>query len=127
MSRRCSTLFTLGLGSDGHTASLVPGDRLVGELRRYVGLTGLYSGSPPTSTQAIAALDPASMKPTTQRVSLTRPVLDRARMALWLVQGADKAEALSRLHRSDPTIPAGLIRPAHSVIVADGDAAALIS
>ncbi len=116
----------LGLGSDGHTASLVPGDPLVGELRRYVGLTGLYSGSPPTSTQAVAALDRATVRPTTQRVSLTRPVLDRARMALWLVTGADKAEVLSRLMQGDMTIPAGLIHPAHSVVVADSDAAALV-
>ena len=117
----------LGLGSDGHTASLVPGDPLVGELRRYVGLTGLYSGSPPTATQAAAALDKATVRPTTQRVSLTRPVLDRARMALWLVQGADKADAVKQLYRSDPSIPAGLVRPAHSVIVADSDAAAYLT
>ncbi|MDH3293769.1 MAG: 6-phosphogluconolactonase [Acidimicrobiia bacterium] len=117
----------LGLGSDGHTASLVPGDPIVDELRRYVGLTGLYSGSPPTSTQAATALDKASLRPTTQRVSLTRPVLDRARMAFWLVQGADKAESVQRLYRSDRSIPAGLIRPAHSVIVADSDAAAFIA
>jgi 6-phosphogluconolactonase len=117
----------LGLGSDGHTASLVPGDPLVDELRRYVGLTGLYSGSPPTSTQAVTALDKSVLRPTTQRVSLTRPVLDRARMAFWLVQGADKADSLRRLYRSEQSIPAGLIRPAHSVIVADSDAAAFVT
>ncbi len=116
----------LGLGSDGHTASLVPGDPLVDELRRYVGLTGLYSGSPPTTTQAVAALDKGAIRPTTQRVSLTRPVLDRARMALWLVSGADKADVVRRLMEGDMSIPAGLVRSAHSVIVADTDAAALV-
>ena len=116
----------LGLGSDGHTASLVPGDPLVHELRRFVGLTGLYSGSPPTTTQTAAALDRSAARPTTQRVSLTRPVLDRARVGLWLVRGADKAEVVGRLHDGDMSIPAGLIRPAHSVIVADTDAAALV-
>ncbi len=116
----------LGLGTDGHTASLVPGDPLVTELRRYVGLTGLYSGSPATTTQAVAALDKATVRPTTQRVSLTRPVLDRARMVLWLVQGADKADVVRRLVDGDLSIPAGLVRAAHSVIVADADAAALV-
>ena len=116
----------LGLGSDGHTASLVPGDPLVNEMRRYVGLTGLYSGSPPTTTQAVAALDKGTIRPTTQRVSLTRPVLDRARMVLWLVNGADKADVVRRLTEGDMSIPAGLVRAAHSVIVADTDAAALV-
>lgn len=116
----------LGLGSDGHTASLVPGDPLVEELTRYVGLTGLYSGSPPTTTQAVAALDKATIRPTTQRVSLTRPVLDRARVVLWLVNGADKAEVVQRLIDGDMSIPAGLVHAAHSVVVADADAAALV-
>lgn len=116
----------LGLGSDGHTASLLPGDPLVHELRRYVGLTGLYSGSPPTTTQAAAALDRGTMRPTTQRVSLTRPVLDRARMVLWLVNGADKADVVRRLVDGDMSIPAGLVHAAHSVVVSDTDAAALV-
>ncbi len=116
----------LGLGTDGHTASLVPGDPLVSELRDYVGLTGLYSGSPATTTQAVAALDKAELRPTTQRVSLTRPVLDRARMTLWLVNGAEKAEVVQRLMDGDMSIPAGLVMAAHSVIIADHDAAALV-
>ena len=96
-------LVHLGLGDDGHTASLVPGDPLLAEMRDYVGLTDVYQG--------------------TRRVTLTRPVLDRARMALWLVAGPDKAEPLGRLLQGDMTIPAGLIRPPHSVILADSDAA----
>ncbi len=96
-------LVHLGLGDDGHTASLVPGDRLLGEMRDYVGLTDLYKG--------------------TRRLSLTRPELDRARMVVWLVSGPGKAEPLGRLLAGDMTIPAGLIRPAHSVVLADSDAA----
>ena len=117
----------LGLGTDGHTASLLPGDPLVEQLDSFVGLSGLYSGSPATSTQTAAALDPATAQPTTQRVSLTRAVFDRARMVVWLVNGAGKADVLRRLYNSDLSMPAGLIRPAHSVIVADTDAAALIT
>lgn len=120
-------LVHLGLGADGHTASLVPGDPVVDELRSYVGLTGLYDGSPPTTTQADAALDTRSARPASQRLTLTRPVLDRARMVVWLVTGGDKAQALERLYRSDRSIPAGLVRPAHSVIVADPEAARLLS
>ncbi len=96
-------LVHLGLGADGHTASLLPGDPLVDELRQYVGVTEEYQG--------------------TRRISLTRPVLDRARMAVWLVSGSDKAETLGRLLAGDMSIPAGLIRPAHSVVLADADAA----
>lgn len=96
-------LIHLGLGDDGHTASLVPGDPLVDQLRAYVGLTEVYNGN--------------------RRISLTRPVLDRARMAVWLVSGSSKAGPLGRLLAGDMTIPAGLIRPAHSVVMADDDAA----
>lgn len=93
----------LGLGRDGHTASLLPGDPLVNELRDYVGFSEVHRG--------------------TRRISLTRAVLDRARMAIWLVSGSTKAEPLGRLLAGDMTIPAGLIRPAHSVVLADADAA----
>ena len=96
-------LVHLGLGDDGHTASLVPGDPLLHQMRDYAGVTGVYQGS--------------------RRVTLTRPVLDRARMVVWLVSGANKAEPLGRLLRGDTSIPAGLIRPPHSVILADSDAA----
>lgn len=119
-------LVHLGLGADGHTASLVPGDPLVEELRRYVGLTGLYSGSPPTETQQQAALDPKRRTQPTQRISLTRPVLDRARMVLWLVRGSSKSAVLPRLLNGDMSIPAGLVHPAHSVVVADTEAAARV-
>lgn len=96
-------LVHLGLGDDGHTASLVPGDPLVHEMLDYVGTSGLYNGS--------------------RRLSMTRPVLDRARMAVWLVSGPAKVDPLGRLLAGDMSIPAGLIRPAHSVVLADADAA----
>ena len=96
-------LVHLGLGDDGHTASLFPGDPLVDELRAPVGLTAEQNGVP--------------------RISLTRPVLDRARMVVWLVRGAAKADPLGRLLVGDLSIPAGLIRPAHSVVLADAEAA----
>lgn len=96
-------LVHLGLGDDGHTASLLPGDPLVDELRNYVGFTGEYRGA--------------------RRMSLTRPVLDRAKMVVWLVSGSNKAEPLGRLLSGDMSIPAGLVRPPHSVVLADADAA----
>ena len=93
----------LGLGHDGHTASLVPDDPVLDELRHYVALTQRYEG--------------------TRRLTLTRPVLDRARMVLWLVRGTAKAQPLGRLLAGDLSMPAGLVRPQRSVIVADTDAA----
>ena len=96
-------LVHLGLGDDGHTASLFGGDPLLDELRTPVGLTGVHNG--------------------VARVSLTRPALDRARMVVWLVRGSSKVEPLGRLLVGDLSIPAGLIRPAHSVVLADADAA----
>lgn len=105
-------LVHLGLGSDGHTASLLPGDAAVGELRRYVALTEPYhSGS--TTPGALAL----------RRLTLTRPVLDRARMVLWLISGAAKGPMLGRLLNGDMSIPAGLVHPPHSVVLADRSAA----
>lgn len=96
-------LVHLGIGTDGHTASLFPGQPLTDDLRNYVGLTAELNGH--------------------RRISLTRPVLDRAHMVLWLISGADKAEMLGRLLAGDMSIPAGLLRPSHSVVIADADAA----
>lgn len=96
-------LVHLGLGADGHTASLVPGDPVLNVVHADVAVTGLYQGR--------------------QRMTLTYPVINRARRILWVITGADKAEMLARLRRSDSTIPAGRVRQLHAVVLAD-DAAA---
>ena len=92
-------LVHLGLGADGHTASLVPGDPVLDVTDADVALTGLYQGR--------------------RRMTLTYPVLNRARRVLWLITGTDKAAMLGRLRRGDPTIPAGRVRQANAVVLAD--------
>lgn len=92
-------LVHLGLGPDGHTASLVPGDPALGVTDRDVALTAVYMGR--------------------RRMTLTYPVLDRARSVLWLVTGAEKAPVLPRLMAQDPTIPAGRVSAARADVVAD--------
>jgi len=97
-------LVHLGLGPDGHTASLVPGDPVLEVSDAPVGTTGLYQGR--------------------HRMTLTYPVINRARSVLFIVTGDDKADALSRLIKHDPTIPAGRVRPDSGVVIADRPAAA---
>jgi 6-phosphogluconolactonase len=98
-------LIHLGLGPDGHTASLVPGDAVLEVTDAWVTLTaGLYQGC--------------------HRMTLTYPVLDHARCVLWLVAGAEKVDALRRLTRHDQTIPAGRVRREGTIVVADRAAAA---
>src|SRR5262249_17433076 len=80
-------LVHLGLGPDGHTASLVPGDPVLEVVDRDVALTQTYMGR--------------------IRMTLTFPPLERARALLWLVTGADKVQALARLRSGDTSIPAG--------------------
>ncbi len=92
-------LVHLGLGDDGHTASLVPGDAALAVRDRDVTVSGEYRGY--------------------RRMTLTLPVLDRARQRLWLVTGAAKAEMLARLMKHDETIPAGRVRAENSVVFAD--------
>jgi 6-phosphogluconolactonase len=96
-------LIHLGLGPDGHTASLVPGDPVLEVDDRDVALTETYMGR--------------------RRMTLTYPTLNRARQLLWLVTGADKVAALERLRSGDHQIPAGRISAAHSLIIADAAAA----
>ena len=93
----------LGLGSDGHTASLVPGDPVLEVTDRDVAVTGEYQGR--------------------RRMTLTYPPLDRARSVLWLVTGADKLDALTRLRAADPSIPGGRVSQENAVVLADRDAA----
>jgi 6-phosphogluconolactonase len=97
-------LIHLGLGPDGHTASLVPGDPVLAVDDRDVALTsGPYQGR--------------------RRMTFTYPLLDRARKLLWLVTGASKVEMLQRLQSSDPTIPAGRVRGERATLLADRAAA----
>lgn len=95
-------LIHLGIGADGHTASLVPGDPVLGIVARDVALTGLYMGLP--------------------RMTFTYPVLNRARALLWLITGEEKRDALSRLRISDASIPAGRVAREHALILADAAA-----
>lgn len=96
-------LIHLGLGSDGHTASLVPGDPVLGVTDAEVGVTEIYRGR--------------------RRMTLTYPVLNSARRILWLVTGSTKARMLLRLSRGDKQIPAGRIRNDRAVVLADPAAA----
>jgi 6-phosphogluconolactonase len=96
-------LVHLGLGPDGHTASLVPGDPVLDITDADVALTGLYQGR--------------------RRMTLTYPILNRAHRVLWLITGEDKAGMLVRLSRGDPGIPAGRVRQDQAVVIADRAAA----
>jgi 6-phosphogluconolactonase len=97
-------LVHLGLGPDGHTASLVPGDPVLDVTDTDVALTGLYQGR--------------------RRMTLTYPMLNRARRIVWLVTGREKAEMLARLRETDRSIPAGRVRQQQAVVLADHEAAA---
>jgi len=96
-------LVHLGLGPDGHTASLVPGDPVLDVTDADVALTGVYQGR--------------------RRMTLTYPIIDRARRILWLVTGSEKAGMLVRLRDGDPSIPAGRVRRDQALVVADRAAA----
>lgn len=96
-------LIHLGIGADGHTASLVPGDPVLDILDRDVALTGMYMSLP--------------------RMTVTYPVLDRARALLWLITGSEKTEALRRLREHDTSVPAGRVGAERALILADKPAA----
>jgi len=89
----------LGLGPDGHTASLVPDDPVLKINDRDVALTGIYQDH--------------------RRMTLTYPMLNRSRQILWLVTGAGKAGMLARLRDGDVSIPAGRIRREEALVIAD--------
>jgi 6-phosphogluconolactonase len=92
-------LVHLGLGEDGHTASLFPGDPVLRIVDADVAVTGLHKGR--------------------RRMTLTFPAIDRARCILWLVTGSGKSAALERLRAGDRSIPAGRVRSDRAVLLAD--------
>jgi 6-phosphogluconolactonase len=106
LERQCGgvlDLVHLGLGPDGHTASLVPGDPVLAETSVDVAVTGTYKGW--------------------RRMTLTYPAIDRARALLWVVTGGDKRDAVQRLLHADPGIPGGRVVSTRARFF--GDAAAV--
>ena len=93
-------LVHLGLGPDGHTASLVPTDPVLDITDADVALTGgVYQGR--------------------RRMTLTYPMLNRSRRVLWVVTGSEKAGMLVRLRDQDRSIPAGRVRQDEALVLAD--------
>ena len=94
----------LGLGPDGHTASLVPGDPVLDVVDRDVAPTvTAYQGR--------------------RRITLTYPAISRSRRILWVVTGSEKVAMLPRLLAGDRTIPAGRVRRDQAIVLADRAAA----
>jgi 6-phosphogluconolactonase len=96
-------LVHLGLGPDGHTASLVPGDPVLDVADADVAITGVYQKR--------------------RRMTLTYPIINRARRVLWLATGTDKAEMVSRLRNGDTSIPAGRVQKDRALLLIDRAAA----
>ncbi len=92
-------LIHLGLGPDGHCASLVPGDPVLDVVDRDVAITSAYQGR--------------------RRMTLTYPVLNRAAEIVWIVSGDDKSDALANLLAADPTVPAGRVNQTHATVLTD--------
>jgi 6-phosphogluconolactonase len=96
-------LVHLGLGPDGHTASLVPGDPVLDVKDADVAMTGNYQGR--------------------RRMTLTYPMINRSRRILWVVTGSEKMQMLNRLLDGDEAIPAGRVRRDGAQVLADEAAA----
>ncbi len=95
-------LVHLGVGGDGHTASLVPDDPVLDVSDRDVAVTESYGGL--------------------RRMTLTYPIINRARNILWLITGEGKAEILNRLIQADPGIPSGRVNQNNAIVIADTSA-----
>jgi len=93
----------LGLGADGHTASLVPGDPVLDVVDRWVAVTGSYDGY--------------------RRMTLTYPVLDAARCVVVLAAGEQKARAVAAVRAGDASVPAGRLRAPDTRVIVDPAAA----
>ena len=111
LEERCGTppvldVVQLGVGTDGHTASLIAGDPLLEDATLSVGVSGVYQG--------------------VRRMTLTLGVLNAARHRLWLVTGADKAQALKALWNGDAATPAGRVAREAAFVFADSEAAAAL-
>jgi 6-phosphogluconolactonase len=100
-------LVHLGLGVDGHTASLVPGDPVLDVHDHDVAISGPYQGR--------------------LRMTLTFPVLDAARAAMFLATGEEKSEAVRELLARDTSIPAARVRTPEQLVIVDRAAAGAVS
>jgi 6-phosphogluconolactonase len=99
-------LVHLGLGPDGHTASLIPGDPVLEVIDRDVALTGIYQAH--------------------RRMTLTYPILNRSRQILWVVTGKEKQNAMLQLFNKDAAIPGGHLVQERATVLVDEEAAALL-
>ncbi|MDX5339103.1 MAG: 6-phosphogluconolactonase [Cyclobacteriaceae bacterium] len=93
-------LVHLGLGADGHTASLIPGDQVCEIVDKDVAMTfGPYQGR--------------------NRMTLTYPLINRAKEILWVITGDEKKDMVQRLIAKDPSIPAGKVNQEHAILITD--------
>lgn len=102
-------LILLGIGPDAHTASLFPGDDALAERERWA-----------------VGVERPGMAPLVPRVTLTLPAIDAAREVVFLISGADKAEAVARAFGDAPGLdaPSSLVRPADGTLTVLLDAPA---
>ena len=96
-------LVQLGLGDDGHTASLVPDDAVCEVSDTDIAATGWYHGR--------------------RRLTMTYSLIHRARQLLWTVAGANKQDALKKWLAKDPSIPGGKVLQDNAIMIADRAAA----
>ncbi len=103
-------LILLGMGVDGHIASLFPGSPVLKEVFR-----------PVAAVHAAAAAIP-------ERITLTLPVLNNAARVVFLVSGGEKAKVVKAVLRDQALLPAGMVRPTHGRLLwlLDRPAAALL-